>query len=840
MKNGRCLNQDWLCAIVLFLLVPVWMGLAPEWYSWLAMEDNGLWMKWLYNLLDGRFLVNIPVSVTIIYLAYCWICRILIDNDCRPYRLPLVGGLFFCLNWKSDVAYADIIGEFDYRMLLSCILVIALGILIIKAFKSKVNTHDGASQKKEGENVTEGKNLQGFSQDTPANQNAPDSLKKYASVIAQRLLSTKIGDQSYAIGITGEWGVGKTTFLNLLKKKIVEKAEVVDFNPWMCRSPEQVTKDFFASLRHQLSPKYSTLSNSLKEYARSINNLTLTPHSAFGLELSLPIKEESLYAKKKNLSDKFSRLPRPVVVVIDDVDRLEREEVFEVLRLIRNTGDLNNTIYLVAYDKEYVTTVLEEKNIKDATSYLEKIFPVEVHLPKVEDYLIWKTLYEDLNCQERFNGRFTKSLFARFNNDECALILRVLNNYRRAKRFSRLYILNVNYIMEQYNGEIKLLDLFWLELLQIYDKNVYDMLADDPYSLLCYENGRFNIKDSILQSFKRDRNKVCEGEKFWKDETPQILERMFGKLLKTRTESICYPENYDKYFTLGVSPYRLSFKELKGLLTEGSKPEEIVNQWLDSRKYIGSIAYQLSHVQIGAISNSLLKNYLHGILFFALKTTSPKNHQFGAVKKMLQADRYGNGDKKNIAHDIVFMWFNERLGSEENLLVLSGLLNKLYLTKTYDQDYKEIALGPLVVSNTEIEELLVTEMQIYLDNHPELSALELIKEETTLFRLFKNCCLYVDENMITDGGYAPIYKQVAFKTVIDYFEKKDEKPTLKKYEELYASLYSQETPVFTDPEEENAYWDYMEGAVEYKMKESFGNSYSNDLEEFKNRCFVTE
>lgn len=840
MKKRKCLNQDWLCAIVLFLLIPMWMGLAPEWYSWLAMEDNGLWMKWLYNLLDGRCLVNIPVSVAIINLAYCWINRIWIDNDCRPYRFPLVGGILFCLYWKSDVVYADIIGGFDYKMLLSCTLTIALVILIIKAFKSKVNTHDVAHQNEESENATNGKNLQGFSLDTPANQNAPDSLKKYASVIAQRLLSTKIGNQSYAIGITGEWGVGKTTFLNLLKKEIVKKTEIVDFNPWMCRSPEQVTKDFFASLRHQLSPKYSTLSKSLKEYARSINNLTLTPHSAFGLELSLPIKEESLYEKKKDLSDKFSRLPRPVVVVIDDVDRLEREEVFEVLRLIRNTADLNNTIYLVAYDKEYVTTVLEEKNIKDAASYLEKIFPVEVHLPKVEDNLIWETLYEDLNSQERFNGRFTKSLFARFNNDERALILRVLNNYRRAKRFSRLYILNVDYIMEQNNGEIKLLDLFWLELLQIYDKKVYDMLADDPYNLLCYENGKFNIKDNILQSFKRDGNKVCEGEKFWKDETPQILERMFGKLLKTRTESICYLENYDKYFTLSVSPYRLSFKELKGLLTDGNNPEEIVNRWQDSRKYISSIAYQLSHVQIEVLSDCLLKNYLHGILFFALRTASPKNHQFGVVKKMLQADRYGNGDKKNIAHDIVLAWFHGKLEDKENLLNLSGLLNRLYLTKTYDQDYKEIALTPLVVSNTEIEELLVTGMQVYLDNHPELSALELIKEGTTLFRLFKNCCLYVDENMITDGCYDPIYKQLAFKTVIDYFEKKDEKPTLKKYEELYTSLYSQETPEFTDPEEESAYWDFMEQSAEYKMRETLGNSYSDDLEEFKNKCFVTE
>ena len=53
-------------------------------------------------------------------------------------------------------------------------------------------------------------------------------------------------------------------------------------------------------------------------------------------------------------------------------------------------------------------------------------------------------------------------------------------------------------------------------------------------------------------------------------------------------------------------------------------------------------------------------------------------------------------------------------------------------------------------------------------------------------------------------------------------------------------LFSQTTPVFTDPIEEEAYWDYMEETVEYKMKETYGDSYERDLEEFKNRCFVVE
>lgn len=834
MKRCGSSNRDWLWAFVLILLMPIWVGLAPKWYSWFAVEKNGLWMKWLYDLLDGLAFVNIPISVGITSLTYCWNARIWKDNDCRPYRfvLPLI--VLMLLYWDNNVIYANIIYGFDYRILLSCFSIMTLLVLTFKLLK--VVIHKSSSKNEVDGSVKNRRKSQGFSHDRPKEQNIPDSLRKYASIIAGRLMATEISNQSYAIGITGEWGVGKTTFLNLLKNELAKEAEIVEFNPWMCRSPEQLTNDFFASLRHQLSPKYSTLSKSIKEYAKSINNLTLTPHNVLGLELSVPIREESLYEKKKSLSERFSCLSRPVVVVIDDLDRLERDEVFEVLRLIRNTADLNHTIYLVAYDKEYVTSVLEEKNIRDAASYLEKIFPVEIHLPKVGDYLIWETLHEDLSCQDKFGGAFTESLFARLGSDERALILKVLNNYRRAKRFARLYMLNFDYIMEQCNGEIKLLDLFWLELLQVYDKKVYDKLANEPFCLLYYEKGRFNLKNGILPSSTENEKNMYKEAKFWQDETPKILERIFGNCIKTRKESICYSENYDKYFMLSVSPYRLSFKDLKELLTEGGNPEEIVNHWVDSGKYFSSIVYQLGHVEIQGLSDNLLKNYLYGLLFFALKIVSYRSCQIVDIKILLLSDRYEKAGKKEIAHDNIRTWFDNKIGNNGNLLHLSGLLNLLYQTNTYRQGYEENSLS-LVISNKEIEELLILGMKTYLGNHPESTALDLIVEKSELFKLFRNCCLHIVSNI--DEGYDS-YKQVAFKIVTDYFAQKEIKPDVREYEALHSSLYSQEPPVFANFQDENDYWNYIEEEMEYKMRSSFGNSYDSDLKEFKRKCFVIE
>ena len=64
-------------------------------------------------------------------------------------------------------------------------------------------------------------------------------------------------------------------------------------------------------------------------------------------------------------------IDRPVVIVIDDIDRLEKNELFEVLRLIRNTGNFANLIYVVAYDERYVVEQLSNLGIYNGRLYLE-------------------------------------------------------------------------------------------------------------------------------------------------------------------------------------------------------------------------------------------------------------------------------------------------------------------------------------------------------------------------------------------------------------------------------------------------------------------------------------
>lgn len=567
----------------------------------------------------------------------------------------------------------------------------------------------------------------------------------------------------------------------------------------MCRTPEQVTLDFFASLRHQLSPNYR-ISKSIKDYARALNGISFTPF--LGLSLNIhAVQGDSLYVKKKKLSDELAELPKPVIVFIDDLDRLEREEVFEVLRLIRNTADLSNLIYVVAYDKAYVRQVLEQKNIGNALAYLEKIFPVEVCLPMVEKYLIWEVLHSDIDAQAN-SDEFAKMLFQDFNTEDVELVLRILSTYRRAKRFARIYMLNMTYINRELQLEFNQVDLFWLILLQIHNPRAYEVLVYDPSILLKMVNNRWILKEGIIDEVKKDQsNNPHMGEGFWTSETHRLLDLLFGRNPKPLQQSVCFVENYDKYFALNISKYKLTFGELNSLLEGNDSPESIVREWIKT-KNISSILYHLERVPTKEFKGKQVKRYLSAI--FELGAAAG-TYQY--VKFKLSSQKYSTSQAENL-QSIAMNWLSSEIesGDDSRLVELTGLLNWLYSPSSNERNEK--SRSSIIISNKDIENLLENAMEQFLGRHPNLTALDIVEgfappaqsqlsgehlnlnsldpldEKRILGTFFRNCCVQTDEDQET-------YIQAVFNVVIKHFSGKHIKPTLLEYQKAYDRAVSE-------------------------------------------------
>ena len=62
---------------------------------------------------------------------------------------------------------------------------------------------------------------------------------------------------------------------------------------------------------------------------------------------------------------------------VDDLDRLNKSEIVEVVRILRNVANFQNTVFICGYDKSYVIKTGGFDN-----NFLDKIFNLEINLPK--------------------------------------------------------------------------------------------------------------------------------------------------------------------------------------------------------------------------------------------------------------------------------------------------------------------------------------------------------------------------------------------------------------------------------------------------------------------------
>ena len=812
---------------VLILLAFIFVGISEKAYEWFKIIK-------IYSVLDDNPLINIPICIIISGFAIWWWTKIWKDRDIRPYRLGIIVFGLIVFIFIDGFLYANIVCNFSYKCFFIGLFSLLFIVFLIKIFATceikwaqnvidwtfeifkklivsiKTFWENKAEIKdEENNNKTE---LKGFSVDDTEIK-LEDNQIKYAKTLVKKLKNTDLSKESFAVGITGEWGSGKSTFLNTMKNEIGEDfAEIVEFNPWLCNSPEQVTQDFFATLIKELSPKHSTLSRDLNKYAKLLNKMAKASLSFFGIDLDLTQSDDSLNKLKENISDKLANLPKKVVILIDDTDRLEGNEVFEILRLIRNTADFKNVIYIATYDKEYVTDILTANKIKDPDNYLEKIFQIEVHLPKTRDYELWETLMKDLRLQT-LNEDVINFDIGGLIIEHHELIFKILGNYRQVKRFTRQFSAYLDYLYstkENLIHELSIIDLFWIELLQTYDKKVYNKLAKDRYSILADGNNGYTINP---------RTKTDE----WNDKTKEILEIIFKKEYNdsdpffdkdyNNSRRLRLRENYDKYFSLSIAPDKISFDEMRKMLVSNN-PENVINEWISQGKSIESIFFHFYQFKFSLSNVLYLENYIIAILYTALKN---EDIWINKVKTLLHINNYLT--LKQDAKDIANTWFKNKINNLDDtteLQRLSSLLNKLHERTTEEGDYE------MIISYEEIEEHLFSIITKVLDSNKIYSALGILQPIFKLNVIFKNCCV-----QSFDGNGNEYYKQIALNIVIDHFSKKANKPTFEKFDKVYKVNFDYDN--MTDDERNK---------IDTELTKLFGSNYKEHIQTFKEKCFI--
>lgn len=220
----------------------------------------------------------------------------------------------------------------------------------------------------------------------------------------------------FVVGLTGEWGLGKSSVLNLLGEelKVMDCVVVATFNPWLFKGRDELVQAYFNSLREAVgqspSEKVRKLRGYIERYKASIEFVGATSAAVIDVltgsgaatvfwkkwlikAVGVLVKPKDMTAmqERKSLEAKLVEANVAVVVLIDELDRVEDEEVRAVAQLIKAVGDIKGISYLVAYDPDRVAQALgkgssPEERRKTGESYLEKIiqFPIPLR-PLFED-----------------------------------------------------------------------------------------------------------------------------------------------------------------------------------------------------------------------------------------------------------------------------------------------------------------------------------------------------------------------------------------------------------------------------------------------------------------------
>lgn len=319
-----------------------------------------------------------------------------------------------------------------------------------------------------------------------------------AENFAKRVLSLD-ARQGLVVGVLGPWGSGKTSFVNLARAHFESSSvPVLDFNPWMFSGAEQLVQSFFSELSAQLKlkPGLAEVGKSLEEYGDIFSNLTWLPVVGSWIERGqdlaklvggvLQRKKEGAAGQRAKVDKALRELSRPVIVILDDIDRLNTAEIRDIFRLVRLTANFPNIIYVLAFDRKRVEDALSEQGIP-GRAYLEKILQVGFDLPAVPTHVLNQQIFDCLNAE--LDGLpVAQTLDLKVWPDIFMEVIRPLvTNMRDVRRYSAA----VGGTVRSLDTQVALADVLALEAVRVFLPDVFERMPGAVAALTTPSDGGY-------------------------------------------------------------------------------------------------------------------------------------------------------------------------------------------------------------------------------------------------------------------------------------------------------------------------------------------------------------
>lgn len=458
-----------------------------------------------------------------------------------------------------------------------------------------------------------------YSSDKPVQNEHQDRFQRYG--YSKRIAETIIQrnqDDGVVIGIYGAWGEGKTSVLNFIKIELANHENIltISLNPWRYNDEDSLIKNFLKIIAEVLGKELETKKEKLGAFVEkygAIGAIIGKDVSEVGKNLGAVELETLKYRIDEFLNESESKL----VIFIDDIDRLDKQEIYALFRLVKLTADFTKTTYILSFDEKMVASAIGKRfgkgNKKSGKNFLEKIIQVPLQIPRAQPDDLQQYCFDLINNAIRENETDLKESEAqRFASEFSRNILLRLNTPRLAVRYGN----SLSFAFPLLDGEVNLADLMLIEALKVFYPKHYEFVKhNSSYFLSSYDSHSGSIlenkeaKKKELQEHldilgksltNRERKAVLDLLKELFPRLKEAFENSFyhrGPLEWYKAKRIASPEYFNRYFSYCV---------LKGEISDVSFDSFIL---IAKEMEIEEVKQSLEKL----IKSSSAKNYLHRI-----------------------------------------------------------------------------------------------------------------------------------------------------------------------------------------------------------------------------------
>ncbi len=334
-----------------------------------------------------------------------------------------------------------------------------------------------------------------------------------------RSINNYTNKEMVAFGLNGAWGSGKSSIINLIKEEInKDKYNILEFNPWYYSSRKQLLLDFFEQLSISVGCE-NTNSNTgaaLEKYGKLMKAASLVPALSF-LKIFGDIstefgefitKEESdskenLHELKKTLMTEFKNMNKKILIIMDEIDRLEPNEIRELFQLVRALGDFDNIVYFLSYDFDVIKSAFadDKYTAKYTDKYIDKIINIQFDVPKSnkEDF----NEYLKKEIEELYSEEIDR--IKEENYDDIIEVIYEIsfNNLREVKKFLNYFIITYPPIKENVNFG----DYLLLSFLRCQEPSYYESIYINKDKLSSTTVKSDETLRNIIKAFEGSKKK---------------------------------------------------------------------------------------------------------------------------------------------------------------------------------------------------------------------------------------------------------------------------------------------------------------------------------------------